>query len=63
MTQAVSSWPLKSEARVRSRFSPCRICGRQGGTGIGFYQRYSVFPVNIIPPRLSVLIYRPGDEQ
>jgi hypothetical protein len=36
MAQAVSRRPLTAEARVRSRVSPCGICGDQSGTGTGF---------------------------
>jgi hypothetical protein len=36
MAQAVSRRPLNTEARVRSRASPCGICGGQSGTGTGF---------------------------
>ena len=34
MAQAVSRRPLDAETRVRSRFSPCGICGGQSGTGL-----------------------------
>jgi hypothetical protein len=44
MTQAVSRRPLTAEARVRSRVSPCGICGRQSGTGEDFSPSTSVFP-------------------
>jgi hypothetical protein len=36
MAQAVSHRPLTAEARVRSRVSPCRICGAQSDTGTRF---------------------------
>jgi hypothetical protein len=32
------------DARVRSRLSPCGICGRQSGSGTGFSSSTSVFP-------------------
>jgi hypothetical protein len=44
MVQAVSRRPLTAEARVRSRVSPCEICGGQSGTGTGFSPSTSVFP-------------------
>jgi hypothetical protein len=44
MAQAVSRRPLTAEAWVRSRVSPCWICGGQGGTGTGFHPSSSVFP-------------------
>jgi hypothetical protein len=44
MAQAVSRRPLTTEARVRSRFSPCGICGGQRGTGTGFFPSTLVFP-------------------
>jgi hypothetical protein len=44
MAQAVSLRPLTAEARVRSRVSPCGICGGQSGTGTGFSSSTSIFP-------------------
>jgi hypothetical protein len=44
MAQAVSRRPPTAEARVRSRFSPCGICGVQSGTGTDFSPSTSVFP-------------------
>ena len=44
MARAVSRRPLTAEARVRSRVSPCAICGGQSGTGTGFSLSTSVFP-------------------
>jgi hypothetical protein len=36
------------EAQVHAWVSPCGICGRQSGTGTGFFQVFG-FPVSIIP--------------
>jgi hypothetical protein len=38
--QVVSCWPLTAEAQV----SPCRTCGGQNSTEIGFSPTYLVFP-------------------
>jgi hypothetical protein len=51
MAQAVSRRPLTADARVRSRVSPCGICGGQNCTGTGFSPRVLQFsPVNFFPP-------------
>ena len=68
MAQAVSRRPPTSEARVRSRASPCGIFGGQSGTGTGFSPEYFGFPVNSIPPVLhqtekrkkKLIIFIPG---
>jgi hypothetical protein len=52
ITQAVSRRALAEEARVRSRVSPCGICGGQSGTGTGFPLVLRFSPVNFIPPVL-----------
>jgi hypothetical protein len=49
------------ETRVGARGSLCEIGGGQNGTG--FSPISSVFPVSIIPPCLSMVIYHLGDEQ
>jgi hypothetical protein len=46
MSQAVSRWPLTSEA------SPCGICGGESDTGTVYTPSSSVSPVSIIPPPL-----------
>jgi hypothetical protein len=63
MAQAVSRRHLTAEASVRARVSPCGICGGQSGAGTGLSPSSSVFPVKIIPPYLSILMYHLGDEQ
>jgi hypothetical protein len=49
MAQAVSRRPLTAEARVRSRVSPCEICGGQSGTGTGFSPSCWFSLANFIP--------------
>jgi hypothetical protein len=44
MAEAVSRRLPIAEARVRSRVSPCGICGGQSGPGTGFSSSSSVFP-------------------
>jgi hypothetical protein len=44
MAQAVSGRPPPAETRVRSRVSPCGICGGQSGIGTGLFSSTSVFP-------------------
>jgi hypothetical protein len=44
MAQAVSRRPPTADARVRSRVSPCGICGGQNVTGTDFSPSTSVFP-------------------
>jgi hypothetical protein len=44
MAQAVSRRPLTADTRVRSRVSPCGICGGQRGTATGSFPSSWVFP-------------------
>jgi hypothetical protein len=37
-------WPLTAEAHVRTRISPCGICGEQTGTGTDLPRSSSLFP-------------------
>jgi hypothetical protein len=57
MAQVFSRLPLTTEARIRSPVGLCGICGGRSVIGTGFTQTSWVFPVNVIPPWLSVLIY------
>jgi hypothetical protein len=40
MAQAVSRWPLITEARVRDHVMPCGICGGQSSSGQVFPRQY-----------------------
>jgi hypothetical protein len=63
MVQAVSLWPLISEARVCTGVIPSGSSGGQSGTGTCSSPSSLVFPVNSIPSWRSMLIYYLGDEQ
>jgi hypothetical protein len=54
MAQAVSRRPLAAEARVRSRVSPCGICGGRSGTWTGFSPEYFGFTLSISFYRCSI---------
>jgi hypothetical protein len=56
MAQAVSRRPLTAEARVRSRVSPCGVCGEQSGTRTGFSPKLSVFPCQFHSTGASLLV-------
>jgi hypothetical protein len=43
MAQAISSWPITAEARVRVHASKCGTYGKQSGTVTGFSPISSVF--------------------
>jgi hypothetical protein len=43
MAEAVSRRPPTADAWIRSRVSPCGICGGRSGTGTGFPLSTSVF--------------------
>jgi hypothetical protein len=62
MVQAVTRLPHTAETRFLTLFSPCEICGDKVAVGQGFFRVFRVFPVSIIPPWLSVVIYSLMDE-
>jgi hypothetical protein len=61
MVQVVSRRPLTTETQVRARMSRIWIRVEQNGTGTDISPSSSVFPVNIIPPWISILVYHRGD--
>jgi hypothetical protein len=61
VAQAVSRRPLAAEARVRARVTASG--SGQSGNRTGISHSSSIYPVSILPPRLSILICRLGDEQ
>jgi hypothetical protein len=63
MAQAVSRRSLIGEARVCVWVSPYGICVGQNGTGTDSSPSSPVFPANLIPPRLSMLMYHLADEK
>jgi hypothetical protein len=54
MAQAVSRRPPTAKTRVRSRVSPCGICGAQSGTGTDFFPEYFGFSLSISFHRCSI---------
>jgi hypothetical protein len=63
MAQAVIRRPLTTKIQVRDRVSPRGIRGRKVALGEALIRLLRISPVNIIPPWLSIPIYRLGDEQ
>ena len=49
--------PLTTEVQVRSRASPCEICGGQRDSGEGFYSNTSLSSFSIIPKMLHAHLH------
>jgi len=62
MAQAIIRRHLTANSRVRARFSPCGIFGRQSGTGTRYSPSSLVLPCQY-PPWLSILKNHLGNEQ
>jgi hypothetical protein len=60
MIQAVSSRIFATEARVRARVSPYRICGVQNVIRQVSFRGLRISPVSIIPLWLFIFIYNVG---
>jgi hypothetical protein len=58
LAQAVSHWPLTTEAWV----SPCGICGGRSVTVTRFSQSSLIFPLSISFHRGSILMFHVGNE-
>jgi hypothetical protein len=62
MVQAVRRRSLTAEAMVRAWVSLCGTCGGHSAIGTVFLRIFLFFPVKIVPPGLSMLIYHLVDE-
>ena len=62
MSQAVSVRLRTAEEQVRSKTSPCEICGGQNDTGTGFSPSTSVLLVSTIPP-FTYMLLLPGQRR